>query len=110
MSRRPLLGMALLSLAVVAATPAVAQQPWWWWGDERGLGHTMFGGLGMLLFWSVVVVLLVLLVRAVTGRPATGGAPSAGGRQSPLEILQERYARGEIDKNEYEERRKTLGV
>lgn len=107
MSNRPLSGAALLSLAVVAATPAVAQQPGWMWGDERGWGHLMFGGFGMLLFWGVIVVLLVLLVRAITGRPE---APSVGGRQSPREILQERYARGEIDKNEYEERRKTLGV
>jgi putative membrane protein len=71
----------------------------------------MFGGLGMLLFWGLIIVVLVLLVRALSGRSSDSGESGATPpRPTPLEILRERYARGEIDKAEFEERRKTLGV
>jgi len=68
------------------------------WTHMIGLGWGMFGGFGMLFFWVLLIVVIVLLVR---GRPAQE-------RQSPLDILKERFARGEISKEEYEERRKVL--
>ena len=69
----------------------------------------MFGGIGMLLFWGVIIVLLVLVFRGFAGGwPSRSGtdAPRAGSKA--LDILQERYAKGEISKEEYDERRKTL--
>jgi putative membrane protein len=53
-------------------------------------------------------LLIVLLVRwiAVTDGGGRGNTPA---RPTPLEILQERFAKGEIDKQEHEERRKLLG-
>ena len=74
-----------------------------------GWGYGMFGGIGMLLFWGVIIMLLVLLFRGYSGGWASrsgGDAPSAGSRA--LDILKERYAKGEIDKTEYDVRRKTL--
>lgn len=70
--------------------------PWdgGWWG---------FGmGLGMLLFFALIVVGIVLLLR-----PATGSEPRRE-HDRALEILNERFARGEIDREEYEERRRVL--
>lgn len=69
-----------------------------------GWGYGMFGGIGMLLFWGLIIVLFVVLVGSVMRRAPrdSRSGPTA------LDILQERYAKGEIDKNEYEERRKTL--
>ena len=65
---------------------------------------------GMWIFWLVLLVtvvwLVVYLARAATGRgPA---APMQGGRESPEEILKKRYARGEIDRAEYEKKLEDL--
>lgn len=71
----------------------------------------MMGGMGLLmmllwvLFLALVVAGIVVLVRALAGR--SGGSDS-GGTSSALRILEERYARGEIDLDEFEERRRTL--
>jgi putative membrane protein len=54
----------------------------------------------MLFFWGAVIIGAVVLVRWLLDQ-------SKGGK-SALQILQERYARGEIDKAEFEERRRDL--
>ncbi len=70
------------------------------------------GGWMMLfpiLFLIAIVVGAMLVIRAVQGgsrwRPRE---PGGEGRRDPLEILEERFARGEIDAQEFEERRRTL--
>lgn len=60
-------------------------------------------GLGMILVWVLLIGLAVLLVRAVAG-----GFSGSGGGKSARQILDERFARGEIDRREYEERRHML--
>ncbi len=60
-------------------------------------------GLGMILVWVLIIGLAVLLVRAVAG-----GSSGSGGGKSGRQILDERFARGEIDRREYEERRHML--
>lgn len=77
------------------------------WGYGRGgWGGMVGGGLPMLIFWAVIICLVVLSARWFDGRRMVHQPAS---RQTPLEILQERFARGEIDESEYAERRKTLG-
>ncbi len=75
------------------------------WSDG-GWPMFFFGPLFMILVLAAVVAAVVLVVRGVNTGPA-GPAP----RQSShaIEILKERYARGEIDKAEFEERRRVLG-
>ena len=51
----------------------------------------------MALFWIAVIVVIVLLARA-SAASGRGGEP----RDTPEEILKRRYAKGEIDKDEYE--------
>ena len=63
-------------------------------------------GIGMLLFWGLIVVAIVLLVRGFGVRPGTS-EPSLR-EKTALDILGERYARGEIDKTEFEEKRRDL--
>jgi putative membrane protein len=58
----------------------------------------------MILFWVVVIIGIVLLVRSMTPGQGAGGT----GARGPLDVLKERYARGEIDTEEYEERCKKL--
>ena len=68
-----------------------------WWS-----GGAMFG-LGHLLWWALVLLAIVALVRWLTK-----GARRGPGEDRALEILRERYARGEIDKNEFEARKRDL--
>lgn len=81
------------------------------YGDGwSGSGHMLFGGFGMILLLVIVVAVIVLLVRWL----GPGAHPSAGAHYGPpaktaLDILKERFARGEIDKDEFEDRRRTLG-
>lgn len=80
-----------------------------WWGHHTlGWGGLLIGALMMLLFWGGLFVLGWLLIRATMAsrsQQATGQDHSSGG---PLQILKARYARGEIDKAEYEEIRRDL--
>jgi putative membrane protein len=73
------------------------------WGSGWG-GAALFGWMH-LLWWGVVVGVVVLLARALL-RGRRGGNGGSGDRA--LEILDERYARGEIDKSEFDNRRRDL--
>ena len=64
-------------------------------------------GWGMWIFWAVLVLIVVLAVAGLSGRGA--GTPDSPG-QSALEILKARYARGELDKDQFERMRKDLEV
>ena len=66
----------------------------------------IFGPLIMILFIALVVVLVVLSVRWLGGAAQPPAAPPG---RTPLDILKERFARGEIDMAEFEERRRALG-
>jgi len=74
------------------------------WGMEWGMGW--FGGLLMILFWILVIVGVVFLVRWLMNAPQRDSSQKSPNRA--LEILKERYARGEIDKQEFEEKKKDL--
>lgn len=65
----------------------------------------MFGGLMMILFWAGVIVLVILLVRFLADGHRGG---STRDETTALDILKKRYARGEIDKQEFEERKRDL--
>jgi len=69
--------------------------------DGFGFGYG-FGGPLMWLFWLLVIAAVVWGVSAAAG---------GGGRQRPrsaLEILEERYARGEINREEFESKKRDL--
>jgi putative membrane protein len=73
-----------------------------------GMGLFGFGGIGMILFWVLLITIVVLAVRSITGSGTTDSNSLTTAAQTPLEILQTRYAKGEISKEEYEEARQTL--
>ena len=71
-----------------------------------------FGGFGMFFgpLFMIAIPLLILWFLVVLVRSASGSNNQdvSSSSPSPLDILKERYARGEIDEREYNERRKTL--
>lgn len=78
------------------------------WGYD-GFGYGGYGmGIGMLLFWGLIIVAIVMLVRGFGGT-SKGNAPRLP-EKTALDILRERYARGEIDKAEFEEKRRDLSA
>jgi putative membrane protein len=60
--------------------------------------------LSMVVFWGLLITLAVVLVRGLN-RPA---GKADGSRPSPERLLAERFARGEIDEDEYRRRLATL--
>lgn len=74
---------------------------WDGWG-WAGMG---FGMIGMSLFWILLVIALVALVRGMWG---SGNPPESGQRRTALDILKERYARGEIERDEFEQKKRDL--
>lgn len=77
-----------------------------WCQEISGWGGHGFGWILMLLFWVLVIVGIAALIRGISSRPGVG---SAAVPESPLEILKRRYAKGEIDKAEFEEKKNALG-
>ncbi len=78
-----------------------------WWGG--GWYAMIFGPLFMILLLALLIAAVVLLVRWL-GAPLQGPvSPHQPNGRTPLDILKERFARGEIDKDEFEERRRVLG-
>ncbi|MGE5338248.1 MAG: SHOCT domain-containing protein [Gemmatimonadota bacterium] len=67
-------------------------------------GYGAGGWLGMGLWWIVLIVIAGLLLWRVF---AGGSTPPAN--ESALEVLKKRYARGEIDRDEYQRMRAELG-
>ena len=78
-------------------------------GWRMGYHHMMGGGLGivMVIFWVVLISALILLVSGVVNG-IRGFQANDHDLQKPLEILKQRYARGEIDKAEYEDKCRSL--
>ena len=97
-----------LVLVLLAPSFALAQERIWEW--QWGMHPMMFmwgaGGLVMMLmmlvFWGLAIAGLVLGVRRLAGQ----GHPAR--RDEAFEILRQRYARGEIDKQEFETRKRDL--
>ena len=72
-----------------------------------GYGMGLFGPIIMIAFWIAVIVGIVFLIRwLVLSTRATGH--KAASEDSALEILKRRYARGEIGKEEFEEKKRDL--
>ena len=73
-----------------------------------GWGWMIFGPIMMIVFIAVAVVVVVLLLRWLGGLGYGGALHNPPGK-TPLDILKERFAKGEIDKEEFEERQHVLG-
>jgi putative membrane protein len=82
------------------------------WGmgpGMRGYGYGMSwsGDILSLIFWIVVIVGIIFLIRRLffSYRPEGSGRTDG---DTALDIIKKRYARGEIDKQEYEEKKRDM--
>ena len=69
-----------------------------------GIGNMMGwfgGGIMMVAFWVLLIALIVWVIREIGGKNSRSNS-------NALDILKERYAKGEIDKREFEEKKKDL--
>jgi putative membrane protein len=76
--------------------------------NMMNFGFGSFGGFGwvfMILWWALTIAGIVALVRWIVGQSQ---GRTYGSEKSSLDILKDRYARGEIDKKEFEEKKKDI--
>lgn len=73
-----------------------------YWGNGM-LGGEFWGGIGMIFVWVGVIFFAVWIIREVAG------GRKENDKKDPLEILRERYAKGEMTKEEFESKKKDLG-
>ena len=66
-------------------------------GYGHMFGFGIFGFLIMILFWAALIYLIYLAIKNLTGQ-----------RESALETLKQRYAKGEINKKKFEEMKRDL--
>jgi len=110
MWRRAFLAPILSFAAFLSADTALAQHGEWGMGPGM-MGHWWgfgwHGGIFMIVFWVVVLLFLVLLIKWLV---QSGGRDKTTGDNADhaLEILRERYARGEIEKEEFDAKKKDL--
>jgi putative membrane protein len=71
---------------------------------DVGTGWMIVMMLGMALFWGLVVVGVVWLMREAIGRPHDGPG------EDPAAILDRRLAEGRLSVEDYEQRKRTLGT
>ena len=74
-----------------------------YYGNMFGWG--VGGGLMMILFWAGIIFFIVWIVKEISGKKDNNGTH---GSKSALDILKERYAKGEIDRKEFEDKKKDL--
>lgn len=75
----------------------------WWDGSTAPWYDMIFGPIAMIVLIALSAIMIVWLLRAI----GLAGEPRAR-ESSPLDILKERFARGEIDRTQYEERKALL--
>ena len=73
-------------------------------GMRGGFSGWWFMPIFMILFWGLVICGIVALVRGLSGSRSSD-SPKV---DSALDVLKRRYAKGEINKEEYEEKKKDL--
>ena len=106
----------LLAIPVVSSiysSPALARSGGYgnWHMGPGMMGDWTMGGFGMIfmiLFWGLIIVGVVALVRWLLQTAGGRSYPQAGTGFSALDILKRRYAEGEIARDEFEAMKKEI--
>jgi len=74
-----------------------------------GWGHMMgYGWYGGGLMWVILIIVAVVVIYFVLNRSKHGGTLGNPDRESPMDILKKRYAKGEITKEEFDKLKKDM--
>jgi putative membrane protein len=76
----------------------------WGYGAGWGWGAWLTMGIGMILFWGLAIGGGIVLIRYLAGTRYQHPSSGAPGRTEAEQILAERFARGDIDEDEYRRR------
>jgi len=95
-----------LATTLMAAQGAYADSGVMYHGEGWGWGHMIFGSSMMIIAFVLVIFLIVLVVRRIGGSSGQEETVSPG--DSAYDILRQRFARGDIDKEEFEQRMSVL--
>jgi len=111
-NQRTALTIAVILVAVLIILSIAVGSFWGWQRDSFGMmGRGMTGGFGtmflMPILWIIVLGLIIWAVVAALQRSGESDS-TAHKADSPLDILKRRYAQGEIDKEEFEAKKKDL--
>jgi len=105
--------LTIWSLSTVLLTPAFAQSGGYgnwhmgrWMMGDWGMGW--FGMIFMLLFWVLVIAGIVFLIRWLVQNTGSKSSSGAGTGSQAMDILKERYAKGEISQDEFESMKKEI--
>jgi putative membrane protein len=85
-------------------SPLPLADTWGMHGGDVGIGWMIVMMLGMIIFWGLIIVGIVWLLREGIGRSHHQAAAE------PLAILDRRLAEGQLSVEEYEQRKKTLAA
>ena len=77
----------------------------WPYGYGSGWGWMVGGWVMMVVFWGLVIVGIVALVRSLSDR---GLSNQTRHPEHPIEILRRRYAAGELTKEQFEEMKRNV--
>ena len=107
-----LMAILLVFAALLPWNEALAQQRSYGdWSMGPGMmgnwGMGWFGMIFMMIFWVLVIVGMVFLIKWLIQTTSSGKASEQTGSRA-IDILKERYARGEIDRAEFESKKKDL--
>jgi putative membrane protein len=94
--------LTLVPFSIIDCAPALYNGPNGNWGHMMGYGYG--GGFMWLIVLVLVGVVIYFLLQSAKSKSADG--PAA---ETPLDILKKRYAKGEINKEEFEQKKKDLG-
>lgn len=100
--------LAITGAAILLGSTIANADPATNWGPGYGhmgwgAGFGLLGGLMMLVFWGVIIALIVIAVRWLSGDGQGGGKSSEA-----MDILKSRFARGELDEEEFRKRKAVL--
>ena len=80
------------------------------WGMMGGWGGGWLGLSGMLIWLLLLTLFVVGVIWLVRNTASSREPPQQSGRRSPgLDVLDERYAKGEIDRDEYLHKKSDIG-
>jgi putative membrane protein len=78
----------------------------WWMMDHWGMGW--FGMLFMLLMWALIIAGFIWLIKWLFHLMGRKGDSNTGESANAIGIVKERYARGEISRDEFESMKKDI--